>query len=116
MRIDPNVTLELQQLVQALHAQCDTFYGVPDENSIYIFSAIPAFTGMLADRPYGLSVSQQNQVVTTLQEKTASGARVCVLRDASQGNELVAGPLSDALDQYNRVVETVDNYTIARHN
>ena len=115
MRIDPNVTLELQQLVQAIHQQCDTFYGVPDENSLYVFSEVPAFTGMLADRPYGLSVAQQEQVVNTLQQKTAAGERVCVVRDISQGNELVAGPLNDALDQYENIVETVDNYTIARH-
>jgi hypothetical protein len=115
MRIDPDLTLELQQLVQAIHLQCDTFYGVPDENSLYVFSGMPAFTGMLADRPNGLSVSQQEQVVNALQQKTAAGERVCVVRDASQGNELVAGPLNDALDQYQNVVETVGNYTIARH-
>jgi hypothetical protein len=116
MRIDPAVEVELQQLVQAIHSQCDTFYGVPDENSLYIFADFEPFTGMLADRPDGLNVSQQDQIVKRLQETSSTGERVCIVRDTSQGNELVFGPLSVALSQYTNVVESVGNYTIARHN
>ena len=36
MRIDADKQLELQRVVEVLHANCDTFYGVPDEISEYL--------------------------------------------------------------------------------
>ena len=66
MRIDPSLASELQQVTQALRAQCDTFYGVPDENSFYIFSGIAPITGLLVDRPIALTDAQQVQVAETL--------------------------------------------------
>ncbi len=49
MRIDPNVVEEVQQAVKILRANCDTFYGLPNLNSFYIFTGLPPVTGMLAN-------------------------------------------------------------------
>ena len=115
MRIDAGTTLELQQVVQVLHAQCDTFYGVPDENSFYVFADMPALTGMAADRPVSLDNEQQLQVVAALQAKAATGGRVCILRDSSQGTVVQPGPLNVELGRYLNVVATIGNYTVSTH-
>jgi hypothetical protein len=116
MRIDPNLTAELQQVAQILDTQCDTFYGVPDENGFYVFTNEPPLNGMVADRPVGLDVGQQNQIVTALQTKLSDGERVCILRDLSQGNELAPGPLETALSQFTTIVGSAGSYTVSRHN
>ena len=116
MRIEPNLAAELQQVTRVLRSECDTFYGVPEENSFYIFTGISPPTGMIADRPVGLTDSQQRQIVTALQARTLAGQRVCLLRDNSQPNELLPGPLNTALANYTNTIAKVGNYTILGRN
>ena len=62
MRIDPTVAANVQQAVKLLRAHCDTFYGVPDLNSFYIFTGLPPVTDMLANgSPIGLTASSSNK-------------------------------------------------------
>jgi hypothetical protein len=113
MRIDPDIATEVQQVTLQLRQRCDTFYGVPDENSFYIFTGIAPFTGLLVDRPIALTIAQQQQVAAQLQDRSAANERVCILTDTSQATQLDPGPLEDALQPFSDVIATVDNYTIA---
>jgi hypothetical protein len=114
MRVDPTVAATIQGVSRQLRKHCDTFYGVPNLNSFYIFSGLPAVTGMVANGgPAGLTASQQLQVAKALQEKESGGARVCILRDGSV-TALAPGPLTDVLNLYAKPVATVGNYTISR--
>jgi hypothetical protein len=115
MRIDPPTAANLQGVTQMLRAQCDTFYGVPSENSFYIFSGLPPATTMLANGgPTGLTSDQQAQVVRDLQQKQQANERVCILRDSAEAVPVPPGALGDALNQYTTVVGTVGTYTISR--
>jgi hypothetical protein len=116
MRIDPTVAETLREVTQALRAQCDTFYGIPDQNSFHIFSGIPAVTGIVANAgTSGLTDEQRGQIIGDLQEKTAANERVCILRDTSQAIVLPPGPLTDVFNQYSSVVASVGSFTISRH-
>ena len=97
-------------------AECDTFYGIPSENSFYIFSGLPPATEMLSNGgPAGLTQDQQAEVLQQLEAKQQAGERVCILTDTTQNIQLPPGPLTDALNQYTAVVSTVAGYTITRH-
>jgi hypothetical protein len=116
IRIDPTYDAGLKQVVQSLQAQCDTFYGVPNQNSFYIFSGLPAVTGIVANAGIsGLTNQQRAQIIDALQQANDANKRVCILRDTSQVIALPPGPLTDVLNQYSSVVATVGSYTISRH-
>jgi hypothetical protein len=117
VRVDADTATTVQEVTQALRAQCDTFYDIPDQNSFYIFSGLPAVTGMLANGGTdGLTVKEQGKVVDALQTASATQERVCIMRDTSQNIVLPFGTLTDVLNQYTTVVASVGSYTISRHN
>ena len=116
MRVDPSEQKEVQAVAELLPANCDAFYSVPDMNSFYIFTGMPAFTGMLVDRPDALTPKQQEQIAATLREKAAAHERVCILRDTAQVVVRTPGPLSKALRPYDKVIATVGGFTISKHN
>jgi hypothetical protein len=116
MRVDPAAAAPIREAVRQIRAHCDTFYGVPNLNSFYVFTGLPAVTGIVVNGgPAGLTAEQQRQVIDALAEKTKAGQRVCILRDSSQGVVLTPGPFADALNQYVKVVASSGTYTIARH-
>jgi hypothetical protein len=109
----PNLVPNIREVVRALRANCDTFYGVPNLNSFYVWSGLPPMTGMLANGgPDGLTSSQQQQIIDAFRAREAAHERVCVLRDGTL-NELEPGPLADLLNQYRKAVATVENYSIS---
>jgi hypothetical protein len=116
MRVDPGEAATIQVVAQTLRAQCDTFYGIPSENSFYIFTGLPSATEMLSNGgPAGLTQNQQAEVLQQLEQKSQTGERVCILTDTTQNIQLPPGPLTDALNEYTTVVRTVAGYTISRH-
>jgi hypothetical protein len=116
MRIDPKIAATVRRATHGLRKHCDTFYGVPNQNSFHIFSGIPALTGMVANGgPEGLTSSQQDQVVKALQAKTRAHKRVCILRDTSQVVVLPRGRLTHLLAKYSKVVAKAGPYTISKH-
>ena len=115
IRLDANTTAILQGVSRRLRADCDTFYGVPNQNSLYIFSGVPAVTGIVANGgPAGLTVAQQRTVVAALRKKERTHERVCVVRYFMPGKP-PPGPLATALSQYAHIVSDVYPYTISRH-
>jgi hypothetical protein len=114
MRVDPSVAATIQGAARQLRKHCDTFYGVPDLNSFYIFSGLPAITGMVANgTPDALTPDQQRLVIDEFQQKESAGERVCILRDGTV-TTLAPGPLTNVLNLYTKTVATVGNYTISR--
>jgi hypothetical protein len=116
MHIDRSQAAVLQAVTQGLRENCDAFYGVPNENGFYIFTGLPAVTGMVANAGItGLTVEQQSQVIAALRERSRRHERVCILRDSSQGIVLPRGALTRELRRYGLVVATIGSYTITRH-
>jgi hypothetical protein len=114
MRIDADTVTTLHGLVEQIQANCDTFYGIPNENSLYIFSGVPAVTGQVANAGTGgLTEEQRDRIEQALKQKEAAGKRVCVVRDAEEGALLPAGNLTRELDRYSVVVAAVASYTIS---
>jgi hypothetical protein len=114
MRIEAQDAAKVHAVVKQLRAHCDTFYGVPNQNSFHIFTGLPAVTGMVANGgPAGLTQGQQQQVVDALRAQFAAGKRVCILRNGFQ-KVPAPGPLTRELKKYRAVVAKVKNYTIAR--
>ena len=107
--------MTLQTVTQILQQHCDTFYGVPSENSFYVFSGLAAPTAMLANGgPIGLTVDQQLQVVKGLRAANMAHERVCILRDSSQPVVLPPGALTNTLNRYSSVVGTYSTYTVSK--
>jgi hypothetical protein len=115
MRVNPDIAELVHVVTRELRANCDTFYGVPNENSYYIFSGLPAVTGMVANGgPAALTIDQQAQVAKVLQNKAGTHERVCILRDSSQPIVPPARRLDRVLNEYSRVVATIGPYSISR--
>jgi 4-amino-4-deoxy-L-arabinose transferase-like glycosyltransferase len=114
IRVDRDSTAVLRTVTESLRAECDAFYGVPDENSFYLFADMPPLSGMVADRPIGLTGSQQTQVIEALKKKESAHARVCILRDLSPGPQIVPSRLRLVLRQYSEIVTTFGSYTISK--
>ena len=116
LRVEPAQADGLRAVSDSLREECDAFYGVPNENSFYLFTGIKPFSGMVADRPIGLTRDQQRQLINTFRNREAAGERVCVLRDASIEVDDIPKPLSVLLNKYTRIVSTIPPYTISRRN
>jgi hypothetical protein len=115
IRVEPGIAAGVQGISRLLLENCDTFYGLPNQNSFFIFTGLPAVSGMLANGgPAGLTDDQQRQVVDALARAEADGKRVCVLRNGTIPSP-PPGPLTDALSLYGAVVAASGPYTISRH-
>jgi hypothetical protein len=116
MRIDPKLAATLRGVAKQLRAHCDTFYGVPNLNSFYVFSGLPPVTGMVANGgPAGLTAAQQQQVVVALQRKLRARERVCILRQFVLPVAPAQPQLRHLLKTFSTVVARIGPYTISRH-
>jgi hypothetical protein len=105
----------LQSITQDIRRDCDAFYSVPAINSLYIFTRIPPLTGLVANYPGGLTVSQQRELVKQMRDAARRG-RFCIVRDTSRANVVAAGyargPLHRELLSYQTVVASAGPFTI----
>jgi hypothetical protein len=113
LRIDPVLTAELQSAAADLRANCDVFYGIPNENSLYIFSGVAPVTYMVANAGIaGMTAEQQQRVLDALLRFTKEKKRVCILRDRSQPVAQKPSPLLHELRKYTKPVAVAGPYVI----
>jgi hypothetical protein len=113
MRIDPEATAHLQSVAANLRAHCDAFYGVPNENSLYILSGVRAVSYMVANAGIaGMTPEQQARVTDALNAGAKAHERVCILRDKSQRIVLPPSHLTSMLKEYSKPVANVGQYAI----
>ena len=113
MRVDARFTAELQSVAANLRAHCDVFYGLPNENGMYIFSGVAPVSYMVANAGIGgMTAEQQGQIVDALAKFEKQGKRVCILRDKSQPIPLPPVKLTRVLETYTKPVATAGPYSI----
>jgi hypothetical protein len=108
----------LRKLTTVVRQRCDTFYAAPGFGSLYIFTGLPTPTGMLANWPGVLDDREQRELASQLATLSASGARVCIVRDLDRQQEWLQssygkGPLGKSLAQYKARIATVSHYSVS---
>jgi hypothetical protein len=118
VRTDRAHARTLQQLTAALRQHCDTFYSAPGMNSLYVYSELPPPTGLLRHWPGVMTISEQRKLANQLAAHSASGDRVCIVRDLGRQKTWLAssygnGPLGNAVAQYQSKVAQVGAFSIS---
>lgn len=101
IHLDAGTVRHYQGLALGLRATCSTFYGLPGQNSLYLFAGVPPVTGYNATAwMYLFDDAQESQVARAL----AADRRSCVLRDEplsaawQQGRPLPRGPIVELIE------------------
>lgn len=118
VRVDPSQALGLQRLTDVIKKQCGTFYSAPGLDSLYIYTGIPAPTGLLANWPGVLDDKEQRELVGQLAQAESKGKRVCIVRDLYRQQEWLAssygkGILGRALAPYKARLAVVGRYSVS---
>jgi hypothetical protein len=108
----------LRTLTALVKRRCDTFYSAPGFDSLYIYTGLPAPTGLLSNWPGALTTDEQRQLVKQLARAQASGERVCIVRDLTRAKLWLSssygtGPLGQALSRYKRRIGQVALYSVS---
>jgi hypothetical protein len=121
LRLDPSVTQvpaeTLRAITQFLSQNCDTFYSAPPLGSFYIYTGIPSLTGLTVSNSGLYNSFEQREIVTALRRATASGKRVCILREATYYPAWAAsstgrGVLGAEVMSYNREIGQLATYSV----
>ena len=117
VRVPQYHALELQKLTVVVRKRCDTFYSAPGLDSLYIYTDLPAPTGMLSNWPGVLSSVEQRVLVSQLRKAAASGKRVCIVRDLTRQKLWLKGygrgPLGKALARFRLRIALVGRYSVS---
>jgi hypothetical protein len=108
----------LRTLTTVVRKRCDTFYAAPGFGSLYVFTGLPTPTGLLANWPGALDDREQRELASQLAKLSASGERVCIVRDGERQKEWMdssygKGPLGESLAQYQARIAVVGRYSVS---
>ena len=111
----------VQTLTCVVKEHCDTFYSAPGFDSLYIYTGLPAPTGLLSNWPGVLTDTEQREIVGALQDAERRGEHVCVVRDVTlmrqwRASTYGTGPLGIALRTYTTRVGGAGYYTVSIKN
>jgi hypothetical protein len=117
VRVNPKLALDLQRLTAVVRKRCDTFYSAPGLDSLYIYTNLPAPTGLLSNFPGALSTDEQRELASQLTRADQGGSRVCIVRDLKHQTSWLAsygrGPLGKALARYGLRLALVGPYSVS---
>jgi hypothetical protein len=117
VRVTPQFALDLQRLAAVVRKRCDTFYSAPGLDSLYIYTNLPAPTGLLSNWPGALSIDEQRELASQLTKADEGGNRVCIVRDLKRQRLWLAhygrGPLGKALARYRLRLALVGRYSVS---
>jgi 4-amino-4-deoxy-L-arabinose transferase-like glycosyltransferase len=118
VRLPARKVQTLQSLTRVVRSRCDTFYSAPGFDSLYIYTGLPAPTGLLSNWPGGLSTSEQQDLANQLAQAQAKGERVCIVRNLARSHEWLSssygsGPLGKSLALYNTRIARVGLYSVS---
>ena len=118
MRLEKADVTTIRALTAFVQRQCDTFYSAPGFDSLYIYTGLPAPTGLLSNWPGALTTGEQRKLGEQLTQARTSGERVCIVRDLKRFYLWVAssyekGPLGKTIALYKHQIGRVGQYTVS---
>ena len=118
VRLDKAEVTTLRSLTKFVERQCDTFYSAPGFDSLYIYTGLPAPTGLLSNWPGALTIGEQRELGKQLTRARTGGERVCIVRDLKRYQLWIVssygkGPLGQTIAFYKHQIGQVGQYTVS---